>query len=605
MSSKFIEMVIDGYAQNEELEVTGFQYKSGMNSPFVIKVDCLWHGRDRVVPEDIIGHSVSIMLTDSSKCRYFNGILFNVSQSNMFNNSGMPASKNIKLVIGPDMLFMGEIEHNRIFSRGNVVDYINNITSLYNMDVKTPGRPDFVDREFCIQYRETDLGFVNRLAESEGIFYYFEHESSVSRLVMGSNVTDYSDKAAVAFGADEDQVYYTSFRKEDSFLAGYDAANDYDYNAPRKSLLADRIRSSSSVSSNNNKIVNYRYPYHVRSYISDEDNAVDAGEKYSSVYLEGKQSNSEKVHLTANGVWWDLDTGSLFSVQGENCEYVATGYILNVKPGAGGVVDNEKNVSIQITAIDSSIVYRPLMKTPVPDIPVQSATVVGMNNGSVSNRTDNGCDTMILVKVKFHWDLDHTPESNECSCWMRAGQAWAGNKRGFIFTPRVGDEVLVAFECGHPDMPIIIGCAHNGKNKLPYSLASDKNVSGMVSRTVPDGERSSAILFNDTNGAVEMSLLTKGNQVTVVEKDSLRQVNGSVTEHIKSKINQTVDKDVQKKIGGKLLVEASEIVFKVGENFIQMNSDGITMLGNQVLENSGGEAPPVQPVELPEQKPIV
>src|SRR4051794_29923933 len=39
-------------------------------------------------------------------------------------------------------------------------------------------------REYCVQYRESDLAFISRLMEEEGIFYYFEHSDGKHVLVM-------------------------------------------------------------------------------------------------------------------------------------------------------------------------------------------------------------------------------------------------------------------------------------------------------------------------------------------------------------------------------------------------------------------------------------
>jgi hypothetical protein len=44
--------------------------------------------------------------------------------------------------------------------------------------------------EYCVQYRETDLDFVSRLLEEEGIFYFFEH-SDTALLVFADGTVAY------------------------------------------------------------------------------------------------------------------------------------------------------------------------------------------------------------------------------------------------------------------------------------------------------------------------------------------------------------------------------------------------------------------------------
>jgi type VI secretion system secreted protein VgrG len=69
------------------------------------------------------------------------------------------------------------------------------------------------------------------------------------------------------------------------------------------------------------------------------------------------------------------------------------------------------------------------------------------------------------VKVKFFWDRDGKADENS-SLWIRVAQNHVGGTAGF-FLPEVGDEVLVMFEHGDIDRPIVIGSLWNGKDKPP------------------------------------------------------------------------------------------------------------------------------------------
>ncbi|EKO3590993.1 type VI secretion system tip protein VgrG, partial [Vibrio metschnikovii] len=43
---------------------------------------------------------------------------------------------------------------------------------------------DCAQREFCVQYRETDLVFLHRLAAEEGLVYHFIHEEEKHTLLF-------------------------------------------------------------------------------------------------------------------------------------------------------------------------------------------------------------------------------------------------------------------------------------------------------------------------------------------------------------------------------------------------------------------------------------
>ncbi len=48
-------------------------------------------------------------------------------------------------------------------------------------------QPAYWTREYCVQYRETDLEFIERLAAEEGSYYYFEHTADAHTLYFCNN----------------------------------------------------------------------------------------------------------------------------------------------------------------------------------------------------------------------------------------------------------------------------------------------------------------------------------------------------------------------------------------------------------------------------------
>jgi len=104
----------------------------------------------------------------------------------------------------------------------------------------------------------------------------------------------------------------------------------------------------------------------------------------------------------------------------------------------------------------------------------QTAIVVGASgpsgNGDLHTDRDN------RVRVQFHWqrggdsshrlsagDSDNAPASAGSFTWVRVGQTQAGGNFGAVFTPRIGQEVLVAFTGGDIDRPVVIGAVYNGQ----------------------------------------------------------------------------------------------------------------------------------------------
>ena len=73
------------------------------------------------------------------------------------------------------------------------------------------------------------------------------------------------------------------------------------------------------------------------------------------------------------------------------------------------------------------------------------------------------------IKVHFHWDRNNGYDQKS-SCWVRVSQAVAGSQWGSVSIPRVGEEVMIAYEAGLPDRPIVIGRLYNGQHPAPYPL---------------------------------------------------------------------------------------------------------------------------------------
>jgi type VI secretion system secreted protein VgrG len=67
-------------------------------------------------------------------------------------------------------------------------------------------------------------------------------------------------------------------------------------------------------------------------------------------------------------------------------------------------------------------------------------------------------DELGRIKVQFPWD--RVGQKNQHStCWVRVSRPWAGNQLGGVHVPRIGQEVIVDFIGGDPDLPICTGPA--------------------------------------------------------------------------------------------------------------------------------------------------
>jgi len=122
--------------------------------------------------------------------------------------------------------------------------------------------------------------------------------------------------------------------------------------------------------------------------------------------------------------------------------------------------------------------------------------VHGLVTATVRSREDDGT-----------YRLDYlTMGSDEPSAAARVMMPMAGGKRGTYFFPEPGDEVVVAFEAGDTNLPVILGAVWNNNDHPPDQAkqSPDNNIRTIVSRSGHE------LTFDDTPGTEHITLRTQG-----------------------------------------------------------------------------------------------
>lgn len=136
----------------------------------------------------------------------------------------------------------------------------------------------------------------------------------------------------------------------------------------------------------------------------------------------------------------------------------------------------------------------------------QSAIVTGPSGQEIWT------DQYGRVKVQFGWDRYGKMDENS-SCWIRVSYPWAGKGFGMIQIPRIGQEVLVDFKNGDPDLPIIVGRTYNQDTMPPWGLPGAATQSGIYSHTIGGGPtNANALRFEDKPGSEEVWLHAEKDQ---------------------------------------------------------------------------------------------
>jgi type VI secretion system secreted protein VgrG len=120
------------------------------------------------------------------------------------------------------------------------------------------------------------------------------------------------------------------------------------------------------------------------------------------------------------------------------------------------------------------------------------------------------------VKVRFPWDRAGKTDDSS-STWLRVGQLALG---GSMILPRKDFEVMVDYELGDIDRPLVTGHLYNGLSKPPYELPAHAARSSIQSATTGGGPGANELRFDDSAGGEEMMLNASKDLTIGVDNNS-------------------------------------------------------------------------------------
>jgi len=207
--------------------------------------------------------------------------------------------------------------------------------------------------------------------------------------------------------------------------------------------------------------------------------------------LQGAQRDREAVDADSNCPW--VSAGHRFALTGHpthsyNQNWVVTSVEHVLAAGRGD--DQPRVYSCHLGAVPGDVAYVPQVPARRAVQTCETATVVGSETITTNEHGE--------IRVRFHWD--RRGSSVNSSCWIRVAQPWAGSGYGTQFIPRVGSEVIVSFDGGDPDRPLVIGSVYNAISPPSFALPERRTVSGIQTRSVPSGEGFNELSFDDNTG---------------------------------------------------------------------------------------------------------
>ncbi|EFH5993684.1 TPA: type VI secretion system tip protein VgrG, partial [Escherichia coli] len=523
---------------------------------------------------------VNIELDGGGK-RYISGL---VTAARVAGHQGRSVVYELRLE--PWLKILTHTSDYKAFQNKNVVEILDEVLDEYPWPVEKRLVENYPTRAWQVQYGETDFDFVQRLMQEWGIYWWFEHSENSHTLVLADAINVHkacADSPLVCYyqkGLKLDKEFIHTITANESLRSGQWVLNDFDFMKPR-SLLKSTVANPRETG-----LAEYEHYEWPGDYFTKSE-----GEMLTRIRMEEQRSPGSRVQGSGN--IRTLMTGFTFTLENYptaevNREYLLVQTTLFIQDNAQHSGQEQHfSYSTSFELHPTSEVYRPQRTLSKPHTKgPQSAIVTGPAGQEIWT------DKYGRVKVQFGWDRYGKNDENS-SCWVRVSYPWAGKGFGGIQIPRIGQEVLVDFKNGDPDLPIIVGRTYNQDTMPPWGLPGAATQSGFYSHTIGGGPtNANALRFEDKTGGEEIWLhAEKDQRIEVNNNEShwvgnnrLKVIDKTETAIIGEERSLTVQMDDTSLAGQNKTIQAVQnlrlaagdsIILSCGNTILQMTSDGI------------------------------
>ncbi len=344
-------------------------------------------------------------------------------------------------------------------------------------------------RSYCVQYRESDLDFVQRLLAEEGLGWRLQDDAQ-ARCGNGMEIFADSVRLPESAASTEGVRFHRSDATESSDSIQL-LGRQRQLTSTRVSVLSDDYRRVSSIARqlpvDGGGTQSQREHYDPAGAYAFADGA--AADHYAQLQAQVLEAHSRcwhgqgSVRGLQSGTWVRVQQAPfaeppellLVAVEHTGINNLPTDLRRSVETTLGAVLMDGSTTSWAsaekvgygntFTAVERTLPWRPRLHdatgarlNPRPTAPgYQTAIVVAGHDGGGQ---DVHADSLGRIRVRFHFQ-----DAQGDTTWLRVAQRYAGPGVGSQFLPRIGQEVVVGFLEGDIDRPIVLGALYNGRGE--------------------------------------------------------------------------------------------------------------------------------------------
>ncbi|MEZ5511980.1 MAG: type VI secretion system tip protein TssI/VgrG [Gammaproteobacteria bacterium] len=464
-----------------------------------------------------------------------------------------------RITIVPRLWRLTQSKNNRIFQDKTA----NQIITLLLREHGITGAafqdhtPNASQRHYCVQFGESDFAFVSRLMDEEGWHFHFHQQKDNHILVMADRNKVFASKSGSPQIRYEQETSRADgvecIRRLDDrhqITTGAVRLGDFDFTKPGLTLREH-------LSGSNASLEHYDHP-------GLFDDPV-LGKKRARLRLEQAECQRQSIRMETHAT--TLDAGQWFQLHSHpngtvNRQYLVTRVAISGTQSQAygeGAADSEEPFRCSIDCIPWQTEFRPPHVWRKPTIKGPHSAIVTGPKGEEIYTDQHG-----RIKVQFHWNREGQADDTT-SCWVRVNQPVSGIQWGGISIPRVGQEVIVEFEHGDPDRPIVVGRVYNGQSQPPYPLPQHKTRSVLKTLSSPGGGGYHEIRIEDKKGSEQIFLraekdaeirvlnqrrtYTGNNQHVTIGNDDFAEYNAELHQTVGAALHEQIGQNLSVTVG--------------------------------------------------------
>lgn len=475
-----------------------------------------------------IGISTENHLLDGNETnqREINGIITNIAFVKR------EARNNIYQITISPWLYQAKLRKNsKIYQDLSAPEILNSLLGSYFCSTDFKLLNSYPSRDYLTQFNESDFDFFSRICEEYGINYFFEHKNGDNILVLIDSMESFQQcqleqYKTIPFHDNDSELgieYIKKLSLENNIVPNKFYTSDYDYTNPNADLSV-HYQNDQENYNGTHEIYSWGGSEHFaqpkKNLTTQNDDQYPASSK--AYYKDTNEENGKSLaikraraleckHYIAKGYGEirGVISGFCFNLTEHpndeaNIKWLVINSHLQIEETNETTTSKAKKNNTQIQChfeiYPASKIFLPTLIT---NKPISYGPEIAIVECAENNEI--WTDQLGRIKVRFLWDRYHNAESNN-SCWIRLSTIWAGNQLGSMHLPRKGQEVLINFIGGNPDLPICTGQVYNSTHLPPWDLPSQKALSGFKSAELNHTGRTNYLLMDDTSNGIQTQL---------------------------------------------------------------------------------------------------